>query len=93
MRQVASSAPSGAARLAHSNRLAFGGGCQPTGPKYFAVDQTLETAARRAETEGRWLLVDVTDKSKPIAWATLYTTWRDPESSSSGSRPRLSRSR
>ena len=42
-------------------------------------DETFAAAARRAEAHGRWLLVDVTDRSKPAAWATLYTTWRDPE--------------
>ena len=42
-------------------------------------DETFAAAARRAEAEGRWLLVDVTDTSKPVAWATLYTTWRDPD--------------
>ena len=42
-------------------------------------DESFDAAARRAETEGHWLLVDVTDASKPISWATFYTTWRDPD--------------
>jgi hypothetical protein len=42
-------------------------------------DETFARAKQRAEADGRWLLVDVTDKSKPVAWAVLYTTWRDRE--------------
>jgi hypothetical protein len=42
-------------------------------------DETFDAATRRAEAERRWLLVDVTDASKPIAWATQYTTWRDSD--------------
>jgi len=42
-------------------------------------DESFPTALARASAERRWLLVEVTDASKPIAWATLYTTWRDPD--------------
>jgi hypothetical protein len=42
-------------------------------------DERLAAALARAEAERRWLLVDVTDASKPVAWAALYTTWRDPD--------------
>jgi hypothetical protein len=42
-------------------------------------DERLAAARARAEAERRWLLVDVTDASKPVAWAALYTTWRDPD--------------
>jgi hypothetical protein len=42
-------------------------------------DEAFGVAARRAVSEGRWLVVDVTDASKPVAWATLNTTWRDPD--------------
>ena len=57
-----------------------GGKASPTMQARPAVfgDETFAAAADRAETDGRWLLVDVTDRSKPGAWATLYTTWRDP---------------
>jgi hypothetical protein len=41
-------------------------------------EESLEAAAKRAAGEGRWLLIDVVDRSKPVSWATLYTTWRDP---------------
>ena len=40
-------------------------------------DESFLTALARASAEQRWLLVEVTDASKAIAWATLYTTWRD----------------
>ena len=58
-----------------------GGGSKPTMPAQPAVfgEETFATAARRAENEGRWLLADVTDTSRPRAWATQYTTWRDPK--------------
>jgi len=54
------------------------GGRERERPAAFS-DEPFPTALARAKTEGRWLLVDVTDASKPIAWATLYTTWRDPD--------------
>jgi len=58
-----------------------GGGSSPTARARQALfaDERFAAAAQRAEANGRWLLVDVTDTSKPVAWATLYTTWRDPE--------------
>jgi hypothetical protein len=43
------------------------------------TNEAFAEAARRAETEARWLLVDITDTSKAASWATLYTTWRDPD--------------
>src|SRR6185436_10244867 len=55
-----------------------GAGRERVLPAGFA-DEQFATALARAEKERRWLLVDVTDASKPISWATLYTTWRDPE--------------
>jgi hypothetical protein len=34
-------------------------------------------ALARAQTEKRWLLVEVVDASTPASWAAAYTTWRD----------------
>jgi hypothetical protein len=49
-----------------------------TRPAAFS-DERLAAALARAEAERRWLLVDVTDASKPVAWLALYTTWREPD--------------
>jgi hypothetical protein len=43
------------------------------------TDGTFEAATLQARAAGRWLVVDIADASNPASWATLYTTWRDPD--------------
>jgi hypothetical protein len=40
-------------------------------------DAPLAALIERAEAEGRWLVVDVTDATNPACHAVAYTTWRD----------------
>jgi hypothetical protein len=42
------------------------------------ADQRFEPALARANDEGRWLLVDVTDTSSPACWP-MTQVWRDKE--------------